>query len=46
MSHGLNCEVGVINFIHEVEDSQRWEGNENEDNCWEDGSDDFDFLGV
>ena len=32
MAYGFNCEVGVINFVHEVEDSKRGHGNENQNN--------------
>jgi len=38
--------MGVVNFVHKVENSEGGEGNYNKNNGGENGSNDFDLLGV
>ena len=46
VAHGFNCEVGVVNFVYKVQNAQGREGDYDKNNCGEDGSDNFNFLGV
>ena len=46
MTHGLDCQVWVVDFVYEVEDSEGGKGDKNQDNGRQDGSDDFNLLRV
>lgn len=46
MAHCFNSKVWVINFVYKVKNSKGGEGNKNEDDCWKDSPNDFDFLRI
>lgn len=46
MAHGFDSKVGVINFVHKVKNTKGRERNKDENNSWENGSDNFNFLRV
>jgi len=46
VAQGFDCEVGVVNLVYEVKNSERGKGDENENNCRKYGSDNFNFLRV
>ena len=46
MSHSFNSQVGVIDFVYQIKNSEGWESNKNKNNGGENSSDNFNFLGV
>lgn len=46
MAYCFNSKVGVVNFVHKIENSEGRESDENKDNCWEDSPNDLDFLRI
>ena len=46
VAYCFNSKVGVVNFVHKIENSEGRESDENKDNCWEDSPNDLDFLRI
>lgn len=46
MADSFNCEKGAVDLVYKVKNAQGGKSDENEDDCREDGSDNFNFLGV
>lgn len=46
MAYSFNCQMGVVDFVYKVKDSQGGQGDEDKNNSWKDGSDDLNLLGV
>lgn len=46
VAHSFDCQVRVINFVYKVENAKRGESNKDKNNCGQNSSDNFNFLGV
>lgn len=46
MADSFNCEKGAVDLVYKVKNAQGGKSDENKDDCWEDGSDNFNFLGI
>ena len=46
MAHCFNSKMRVINFVYKVQDPEGGESDKNKDDCWEDGSNNLNFLRI